>query len=81
MTKEGHASLDSIQIAVHGQSQGIGSMLLKDFIERAVTEGFSKAALNVHVGNPAIRLYQKHGFSEAKRTASHIRMEKSLENI
>ena len=79
MSEIDHVLLDSIQVVSHRQSQGIGTMLLKDFLNRGMVEGFSKAVLNVHVGNPAFRLYRRFGFLEKTRSKSHIRMEKRLE--
>jgi ribosomal protein S18 acetylase RimI-like enzyme len=81
MKAPGYVSLDSIQVAVHRRNQGIGSSLLRDFINRTAKKGFNKAALYVHIGNLAFRLYQRHGFIETKRTTSHIRMEKDLIGI
>jgi ribosomal protein S18 acetylase RimI-like enzyme len=78
MKAAGYVSLDSIQVAASRRSQGIGSKLLQDFIDRAVEIGFTKAALNVHLGNPAFRLYRRYGFIETAQTKSHIRMEKDL---
>ena len=72
-------SLDSIQVLRGKQGKGIGSLLLEDFTKRATSAGASSVALNVHLRNPAIRLYKRFGFCEIKRSSSHIRMEKELE--
>ena len=72
-------SLDSIQVLRGKQGKGIGSLLLEDFIKRATSGGASTVALNVHLDNPAIRLYERFGFCEIKRSPRHIRMEKELE--
>ena len=78
MKKPGYVSLDSMQVARSHQRQGIGSLLLTHFLAGATEGGFDYAALNVHVGNPALRFYERFGFSEVRRSENHIRMEKSL---
>ena len=78
MRKVGHVSLDSLQVGECYQGRGVGSSLLTNFLEQASKGGFSQAVLNVHLTNPATHLYERFGFAEMHRSASHIRMERAL---
>ena len=76
--RSGTISLDSMQVRSIRQNQGIGALLMADFLARIHTVSASKVALNIHLGSAAIRLYERFGICEVRRTSSHIRMEKDL---
>ena len=61
----GH-SLPEIAMAVcdDARGRGIGSRLLEELAERAA-ERFDALVLNVHLRNPALRLYMRSGFEVA----------------
>ena len=79
MEKPGHISLDSLQVEENEQRKGIGSQLLEHFLGRALEQGYTRAVLNVHIGNPSQLLYERAGLAETHRTARHVRMEKELQ--
>lgn len=60
------------------RGQGIGTSLLSSLIESA--QGVYQAiSLSVSSGNPAIRLYQRHGFEEVRRDGNSITMRRKLQ--
>ena len=44
--------------------QGIGRMLLDDFMDRARADGVTRAHLEVRDGNPAVEMYREAGFTQ-----------------
>lgn len=45
------------------RQKGVGDILLKDALERMISEGVESVSLEVRVSNiPAIKLYEKNGF-------------------
>jgi ribosomal protein S18 acetylase RimI-like enzyme len=44
------------------RGRGVGGLLLRSLIEAARSEGYGALSLSVEDGNPAIRLYERHGF-------------------
>jgi ribosomal protein S18 acetylase RimI-like enzyme len=52
--------------AFHGR--GIGSALIKDAVARFRAINAPYVVIEVHPQNPALRLYERHGFSLAERT-------------
>ena len=51
--------------------QGIGSLLLDDFMTRALDEGAARVHLEVRDGNPAIAIYRSAGFSPVGRRRNY----------
>lgn len=52
------------------RGNGIAKKLMKAGIDRLKQEGYSEVRLSVFVGNPAIKLYEKLGFSQRTVTMS-----------
>ena len=57
-----------IGVAEHLRGRGVGGALLGALRKRAVAEGFAALSLTVDDGNPAVRLYERHGFRKLFRT-------------
>jgi ribosomal-protein-alanine N-acetyltransferase len=53
--------------------QGIGRMLLDDFLENARNRGASRVHLEVREGNPAVIMYRSAGFALAGRRRKYYR--------
>lgn len=57
--------LENMAVAYSVRRRGIGTLLLRELIAQAVTEGVSKIFLEVRASNQSARaLYQKTGFEE-----------------
>jgi GNAT superfamily N-acetyltransferase len=56
-----------LAIAVYPECRGqrVGSLLLGTLLSRARSDGHSAISLSVASGNPARRLYERHGFAPA----------------
>lgn len=64
-----------IQILPEWQNRGLGTQVLKDVVQSAYLDG-QRVSLYLGLMNfGAIRLYQRLGFRETKRSATHIFME------
>ncbi len=61
----------AIAVAPECVGQGIGSALLAALIASVQTE-FSAIVLTVRHGNPARRLYERHGFVEIDTVDNHV---------
>jgi ribosomal-protein-alanine N-acetyltransferase len=60
--------IENIVVAKHGRRCGIGNRLLNELLHRARSEGSITIWLEVRESNqPALRLYEKHGFCETGR--------------
>ena len=46
------------------RGRGIGGMLLRSLIDEARSEGYGALSLSVEDTNPAMRLYERHGFAK-----------------
>jgi ribosomal protein S18 acetylase RimI-like enzyme len=69
---EGEAYISTIGIRRDGRKQGLGTLLLKDIVQRIWNRGCTKITLHVKADNiPAIELYRKHGFQTTKRIKDH----------
>jgi len=51
--------------------QGVGSMLLDDFMDRARGGGAARVHLEVRDGNPAVEMYRSAGFSPVGRRRNY----------
>ena len=52
----------AIAVVPSRRGKGIGGELLTALLERARTEGFQALSLSVNKDNPALSLYERHGF-------------------
>ena len=59
-----------IAVVLEWRGQSIGTTLLKELIETARTRGCSGLSLSVSATNPALRLYERCGFSKVGETGS-----------
>lgn len=55
----------SIGVVAGARGQGVGGALLEALKELARSQGFKALSLSVDRLNPAVRLYQRHGFVDA----------------
>lgn len=55
----------SIGVAPAARGQGVGSGLLDGLLTMARQQGYRRISLSVDRKNPALRLYQRHGFRDA----------------
>ena len=53
----------AIAVVPSKRGHGIGDELLRALFEKARAAGFEKLSLSVEPGNPARKLYERHGFS------------------
>ncbi len=60
----------AIAVVPSRRGRGIGELLLTSLLERARGEGVRQLSLSVERENPALRLYEKHGF-RVVRDAGH----------
>jgi ribosomal-protein-alanine N-acetyltransferase len=51
--------------------QGVGRLLLSDFLERARNDGVARVHLEVRDGNPAVDMYRNCGFSPIGRRRNY----------
>jgi ribosomal protein S18 acetylase RimI-like enzyme len=54
----------SIGVVAGFRGHGVGGALLDVLLERARVEGFDTLSLSVERDNPAVRLYERHGFGK-----------------
>ncbi len=58
----------AIAVVPSKRGHGIGDELLKALIEKARAGGYARLSLSVEPGNPARKLYERHGFAVVERT-------------
>ena len=54
----------SIAVVPSRRGKGYGDELLTALLEHARADGFAQISLSVEPDNPALRLYERHGFSK-----------------
>lgn len=54
-----------VAVVESARGQGIGTRLIETLAQAAATRSFSALSLNVHLRNPAARLYTRTGFRVA----------------
>jgi ribosomal protein S18 acetylase RimI-like enzyme len=54
----------TIAIVPSRRGRGLGEELLAGLLERARADGYTQISLSVEPDNPAIRLYEQHGFAK-----------------
>jgi GNAT superfamily N-acetyltransferase len=59
----------AIAVVPSKRGHGIGDELLQALLEKATAEGFARLSLSVEPGNPARKLYERHGFAVADEGA------------
>ena len=62
-----------LAVAPEFRRQGIGRMLLDQFMNHSVANGVSRVHLEVREGNPAVIMYRSAGFSVAGRRRKYYR--------
>ena len=55
----------SVAVVPSMRGKGHGAELLEALVERARAEGFTRLSLSVEPDNPALHLYERHGFEKA----------------
>ncbi|MEV0649655.1 GNAT family N-acetyltransferase [Phytomonospora sp. NPDC050363] len=65
--------LEHFYLAPEAQGCGLGSSVLRSLLDRADAEG-SAVRLQVLVGSPARRLYERHGFAPEREDAVDVFM-------
>jgi ribosomal protein S18 acetylase RimI-like enzyme len=68
----------TIAIVPSRRGKGLGEQLLTSLLELARKEGFDQISLSVEPDNPAIRLYEQHGFTRAGERAGALVMSAEL---
>jgi ribosomal protein S18 acetylase RimI-like enzyme len=59
----------TIAIVPSRRGRGLGEQLLSALLERARAAGYAEASLSVEPDNPAIHLYEHHGFAKVGERA------------
>jgi [ribosomal protein S18]-alanine N-acetyltransferase len=67
-----------IAIVPSRRGRGLGEELLAALLESARSHGYSRISLSVEPDNPAIRLYEQHGFVKVGERAGTWVMEAAL---
>lgn len=82
MNDYGHIDDDTLSLAVavseRYRGQGIGTSLLKALLSALKERGFTAASLSVQKANPAVRLYERLGFSTVREETDEQIMRKEL---
>lgn len=70
----GELYLDTLAVAPRARGRGLGGLLLEAGVARAGALGLPRVGLLVEDGNPAARLYARHGFlaTGRRRVAGHL---------
>jgi GNAT superfamily N-acetyltransferase len=68
----------AIAVARSERNQGIGGRLLDALATRARELGHARMALAVETGNPAVRLYERHGYVRDQEMHGYVRMIRHL---
>jgi ribosomal-protein-alanine N-acetyltransferase len=72
-TIAGEAELLLLAVAPDHQRQGVGRLLLGQFVDCARSSGASRIHLEVRDGNPAVQMYRDAGFTQAGRRPNYYR--------
>ncbi len=68
----------AIAVVPSKRGHGIGDELLQELIAKARAAGYERLSLSVEPGNPARKLYERHGFSVIDEGAEAWTMVASL---
>ena len=64
----------SIAVVPGRRGRGYGDELLTALLERARKSGFDRLSLSVEPDNPALHLYQRHGFAQVGEKGGSLTM-------
>ncbi len=64
----------SIAVVPSRRGKGIGDELLDALLEQARADGFTQVSLSVEPDNPALRLYERHGFEKVGESGGSATM-------
>jgi len=59
----------TIAVVPSRRGKGLGEQLLERLLEQARSEGYEQISLSVEPDNPALRLYEQHGFAKVGERA------------
>jgi len=68
----------TIAIVPSRRGKGLGEQLLTSLLDQARKEGYTRISLSVEPDNPAIRLYEHHGFAKTGERAGAWVMQAAL---
>lgn len=68
----------TIAVVPSRRGKGLGAQLLETLLEQARSDGYAEVSLSVEPDNPAIRLYEKHGFSKVGERGGALVMKTEL---
>jgi len=69
----------SIAIVPSRRGTGLGSELLDALVDRARADGYAAISLSVEKDNPAVGLYERHGFTRVREDDGAYTMRAELE--
>jgi len=64
----------AIAVVPSRRGRGIGELLLTSLLDRARADGVRQVSLSVERENPALRLYEKHGFGVVREVGNGYTM-------
>jgi ribosomal protein S18 acetylase RimI-like enzyme len=68
----------TIAIVPSRRGRGLGEELLTALLEQARSEGYGRISLSVEPDNPALRLYEQHGFARVGERGGALVMQAEL---
>ena len=68
----------SIAVVPSRRGKGFGDQLLHALLDEAKRNGFEQISLSVEPENPALRLYERHGFSQVGEDDGGVTMRSEL---
>jgi ribosomal protein S18 acetylase RimI-like enzyme len=68
----------TIAVVPSRRGRGLGEELLQALVERARADGYTALSLSVEPDNPALHLYERHGFARAGERAGALVMRSAL---
>jgi ribosomal protein S18 acetylase RimI-like enzyme len=68
----------TIAVVPSRRGKGLGVQLLESLLEQARSEGYGQISLSVEPDNPALRLYEQHGFAKVGERGGALVMKAEL---
>jgi ribosomal protein S18 acetylase RimI-like enzyme len=68
----------TIAVVPSRRGKGLGVELLESLLEQARSEGYGQISLSVEADNPALRLYEQHGFARVGERGGALVMKADL---
>jgi ribosomal protein S18 acetylase RimI-like enzyme len=68
----------SIAVVPSRRGKGLGDELLAGLLAQARRDGFKQVSLSVEPDNPALRLYERHGFQKVGESGESATMVATL---